>query len=109
MIETWRPSVESALHGSGEAGYLFKIFFEPRPLGAEVNRGLYSIESRLSPDGRTLYFSSVWAPKPVDFGGVESGKRALERSEWETGLLNIWSVPLAEWTLGKFSDLKINM
>jgi len=74
------------------------IWGEPRPLGAEVNRGLYSIESRLSPDGRRLYFSSVWAPKPVGLGEPGSGKRALERSEWETGLLNIWSVPLAGWT-----------
>ena len=74
------------------------IWGEPRPLGANVNRGLNSIESRLSPDGRRLYFSSVWAPKPVGFGEAGSGKRALERSEWETGLLNIWSVPLVGWT-----------
>ncbi len=74
------------------------IWGEPRPLGAEVNRGSYSIESRLSPDGRTLYFSSVWVPKPAVFGEAGSAKRALEHSEWETGLLNIWSVPLAGWT-----------
>ena len=70
---------------------------EPKPLGADVNRGTYSIESRLSPDGRRLYFSSVWAPKRENFGEAGSGKRALERSEWETGALNIWSVPLAGW------------
>jgi hypothetical protein len=71
---------------------------EPTPLDAEINRGPYSIESRLSPDGRTLYFSSVWTPKPTGMGEPGSGKRALESSEWETGSLNIWSVPVPRLT-----------
>ncbi|HVU96318.1 MAG TPA: hypothetical protein VHE34_13900 [Puia sp.] len=74
------------------------IWGEPKPLGAEVNRGSSSIESRLSPDGKRVYFSSSWAPKRESFGEAGSGRRALERIEWETGSLNIWSVPLAAWT-----------
>lgn len=70
---------------------------EPIPLGVEVNRGSPSIESRLSPDGKRVYFSSSWAPRRESFGEAGSGKRALERIEWETGLLNIWSVSLTAW------------
>jgi hypothetical protein len=68
---------------------------EPMPLGAGINRDLPNIEARLSPDGRTLYFSSTWTPKPASFGDAGSAQRALESSEWETGQLNIWSVPLS--------------
>jgi len=69
----------------------------PQQLGAEVNRGTYSIEARLSPDGRRLYFSSVYLARPAATGDVLSRRRELERSEWETGLLNIWSVPMDKW------------
>jgi Tol biopolymer transport system component len=74
-----------------------RIWSEPQPLGAEVTRGLPCIEARLSPDGKKLFFSSGWTPKPADFGEPGSAKWALEHSEWETGQMNIWSVPLVKW------------
>lgn len=65
----------------------------PQSLGAEVNRGVGNIEAKLSPDGRRLYFSCGWTPKPDAVGK----KEAMEHAAWETGLLNIWSVPLDKW------------
>lgn len=67
----------------------------PQSLGEGVSRGVGCIEARLSPDGRRLYFSSGYVPgRPGDGAGR---REALERSEWETGLLNIWTVPLDKW------------
>ena len=71
------------------------VWGEPRALGDGVSRGLYCIEAKLSPDGRKLYFSSVYTSPRA--GDEVSERLALERSEWETGLLNIWSVPLDAW------------
>lgn len=73
------------------------IWGEPRSLGEEVNRGTGNIEARLSPDRRRLYFSSAWIPKPAESGDLDAKRLALDRIEWETGLLNIWSVPLDKW------------
>jgi Tol biopolymer transport system component len=73
------------------------VWSEPRALGDGVSRGLYCIEAKLSPDGQRLYFSSVYVAKRQEVGDPGSAQQALERSEWETGLLNIWSVPLDAW------------
>ncbi|GGB18194.1 PD40 domain-containing protein [Puia dinghuensis] len=69
----------------------------PRSLGVEVNRSVGNIEARLSPDHRRLYFSSTWVPKTDDPGEAGSKRRAMACSEWETGMLNIWWVPLDKW------------
>ena len=67
------------------------VWGEPQALGAGVHRGMYCIEAKLSPDGKRIYFSSAFSHQPADPGD------ALGRSEWETGLLNIWSVSLGQW------------
>jgi Tol biopolymer transport system component len=70
---------------------------EPVSLGATVNRQGRDIEARLSPDGRTLYFACPFVsspPVPSTAGGTQS---AVDRSGWETGMLNIWSVSLEPW------------
>lgn len=70
----------------------------PVNLGPEVNRSVYNIEARLSPDHRRVYFSSGYVPKPpVSPSSEETRGHALEQSEWETGLDNIWSVSLDRW------------
>ncbi|MEP6730168.1 MAG: hypothetical protein ABJE10_06010 [bacterium] len=56
-----------------------------------------NIEARLSPDSRTLYFSSnrVVPTPPHDRTASAVG---LERMEtWNNGLANIWRVPLDRW------------
>jgi Tol biopolymer transport system component len=70
----------------------------PISLGPEVNRSVYNIEARLSPDHRRLYFACAYVQKPVDPPTKqEDRRRAMDRSQWETGLLNIWSVSLDRW------------
>jgi len=78
------------------------VWGSAQQLGEGVNRGLYSIEARLGPAGKRLYFSSAYVPEPLKVaaasGGMSSPRRAeLERSEWATGLTNIWSVSLEPW------------
>jgi Tol biopolymer transport system component len=67
------------------------VWGQPQALGPAVHRGMYCIEAKLSADGKRLYFGSAYTHKPADPGDV------LKRSEWETGLLNIWSVALGQW------------
>jgi hypothetical protein len=69
----------------------------PESLGEAVNRGAGNIEARLGPDGKVLYFSNGWVPAPDESGEPGSVQKALERSEWETGLQNIWWVPMDKW------------
>ena len=57
-----------------------------------------NIEARLSPDNRTLYFSSrrvTHAPMPDDRTSAAHGLAQMET--WDNGLQNIWSVPLDRW------------
>ena len=74
----------------------------PIDLGDKVNRLTYSIEARLSPDHRRLYFGSAYTPSPAAYPTEPGGVRQkLKESEWETGALNIWSVPLDAWIDGR--------
>jgi hypothetical protein len=71
---------------------------EPQSLGDPVNSAGSDAEARLSPDHRTLYFSServVPVSYPRDHArAVADSARMLE---WDNGNYNIWSVPLASW------------
>jgi hypothetical protein len=74
----------------------------PINLGPEINRAAYQIEAKLSPDHRRLYFSCPFVPKPADIPSKqEDRQRALDHSEWETGLDNIWFVSLDRWLEGR--------
>ncbi|HLX67285.1 MAG TPA: hypothetical protein VKR41_09830, partial [Puia sp.] len=74
----------------------------PINLGPEVNRAAYQIEARLGPDHRRVYFSCSYVPKPVDIPSKkEDRQNGLDHSGWETGLDNIWSVPLDRWLEGR--------
>jgi len=69
---------------------------EPVDMGDEVNRS-YCNEARLSPDHRTLYFSSGYLPSVTYPSDPATTKQALLHSEWETGASNIWFIPLDRW------------
>jgi hypothetical protein len=74
----------------------------PISLGPEVNRQVGNIEARLSPDHRRLYFSCPYVQKPADLPSKqEDRRRALDHSQWDTGLENIWSVSLDPWLQGR--------
>jgi hypothetical protein len=88
--------------------YLWIIFQDhgswgtPINLGPEVNRAAYHIEARLSSDHRRVYFSCSYVPKPADIPSKKEDRQiALDHSGWETGLDNIWSVPLDKWLEGR--------
>jgi WD40 repeat protein len=69
----------------------------PVHLGAEVNSPGSDAEARLSPDGRTLYFSSNRVV-PVSFPRSHTDAvRDLERLRWDNTLYNIWQVDLSPW------------
>jgi WD40-like Beta Propeller Repeat len=100
------PDDSFLIFGSGRSkikGQLFIVFREngdwgiPINLGEEVNRATGGIEPRLSPNHRTLYYSSSDTQAvtyPVD---PKEAKQRLAASEWDTGANNIWSVPLDKW------------
>lgn len=70
---------------------------EPVDLGPEV-AALSPIESRLGPDGHTLYFSSnhVVPPAfPKTAAARASGLRDMQR--WNDGADNIWRIDLTPW------------
>jgi len=73
------------------------VWGSPQQLGEGVNRGLYTIEARLGPDGKRLYFSSAYVPEALKVAEEGARLAELERSEWATGLTNIWSVSLGPW------------
>jgi hypothetical protein len=74
----------------------------PISLGPEVNRQVGNIEARLSPDHHRLYFSCAYVQKTADQPTKqEDRRRAMDRSRWDTGLQNIWSVPLDKWLEGR--------
>jgi Tol biopolymer transport system component len=71
---------------------------EPVHLGMTVNATGSDIEARLSPDARTLYFSST-RTTPVTFPRtLDAAMRDLLRIRaWDNGLSNIWRVDLSPW------------
>jgi WD40-like Beta Propeller Repeat len=70
---------------------------DPIYLGDSINSPQSDAEPRLSPDNRTLYFSSdrvAPVPKPVPRG---KGAEVLrEMTGWNNGLYNIWMVDLVQ-------------
>lgn len=72
-------------------------------LGPDINQpGSNNIEARLSPDHRTLYYSSTRVIPPPDHPSRAQAAAALQRmTAWNNGLANIWAVPLDSWLDGK--------
>ena len=69
----------------------------PIHLGNTINSPTSDAEARLSPDGRTLYFSSeriAFVKQPLS---PTERKQAVQDMEWNNGLYNIWQVSLAPW------------
>jgi Tol biopolymer transport system component len=99
--------VFSSKHPAGDAHERLFIAFRdgagwgrPIDLGDAVNGtgGNDSNESRLAPDGRTLYFSSdrqlpVTYPRTLAQAAADLARIAA----WDNGNQNIWSVSLAPW------------
>ncbi|WP_431216110.1 hypothetical protein ACQ86N_16610 [Puia sp. P3] len=52
------------------------------------------MEARLSPDLRTLYFSSGYAPTISYPSSREGTAKMLEQNVWFNGNTNIWYVPI---------------
>lgn len=69
----------------------------PRHLGDKVNSAGSDAESRLSPDGRTLYFASDRTVPVQLLRKPDEAARDLRRMSWDNGLYNIWQVDLAPW------------
>jgi Tol biopolymer transport system component len=71
---------------------------EPQSLGDVVNSPGSDAEPRLSPDHRTLYFSSERVV-PVAFPRTraQAAEDAARMQLWDNGNYNIWTVPLATW------------
>ncbi|QBB70683.1 hypothetical protein ELE36_10085 [Pseudolysobacter antarcticus] len=71
---------------------------EPIHLGNVVNSPGSDAEPRLSPDQRTLYFSSERV-SPVNFPRTrEQAQKDTQRLQsWDNGNYNIWRISLAEW------------
>jgi hypothetical protein len=75
---------------------------EPKHLGDEVNSAGSDAEPRLSPDARTLYFSSERVMPVVFPRSVASAQTDLLRIQaWDNGLYNIWMIPLERWLPGE--------
>jgi hypothetical protein len=69
----------------------------PVHLGTEVNSAGSDAESRLSPDGKTLYFASDRV-LPVTFPRSHADAvRDLDRMSWDNSLYNIWQLDLSPW------------
>jgi len=69
----------------------------PVHLGTEVNSPGSDAETRLSPDGKTLYFASDRVT-PVTFPRTRAqATRDLARLSWDNGNYNIWQVDLSPW------------
>ena len=69
---------------------------DPVHLGDTINSPLSDAEPRLSPDGKTLYFSSE-RTVPVQFPrtAAQAADDAKRMETWDNGNYNIWQVPLA--------------
>ena len=70
---------------------------KPIHLGTEVNSPGSDAEARLSPDGRTLYFSSERVVPVVFPRSRAAAARDLDRLSWDNTLYNIWRVDLSPW------------
>jgi len=67
---------------------------EPEALGPEITGS----ESRLGPDGHTLYFSSSHVVPPAfPKTGATSASGLRDMQSWNNGADNIWSIDLAPW------------
>jgi Tol biopolymer transport system component len=68
-------------------------------MGNVVNLpGTGDIEARLSPDHRTVYFSSNrLVPAPMPRARAETVQTLARIATWDNGLLNIWQVSLDPW------------
>jgi Tol biopolymer transport system component len=67
---------------------------KPEPLGTEINGPGSDVEARLSPDGKTLFFSSERV-LPIAFPRTRTeAARDLARASWDNGNSNIWQVDL---------------
>ena len=97
--------VYSSSHpGKGEPKRLRIVFRgkdgwgQPVDLGDMVNEQGSNIEARLSPDGKTLYFSTNTVPPVTYPRSKEHAQRDLEQMQvWANGRQNIWYVPLVPW------------
>jgi WD40-like Beta Propeller Repeat len=68
----------------------------PIYLGDTINGPTSDAEARLSPDNKTLYFSSERVVTPSIPLSPTDGNRVLkEIGDWNNGLYNIWFVNLA--------------
>ena len=68
---------------------------EPLLLSDTINRPPASnVEARLSPDLRTLYFSSGYAPRVSYPNDRDNTRKMLVQSLWFNGNTNIWYVPI---------------
>lgn len=64
-----------------------------------------AIEARLSPDHRTLFFSSTRVIPPRAHPTRAEAREALRQmAEWNNGLNNIWQVPLGYWLDGQHPE-----
>jgi Tol biopolymer transport system component len=81
-------------HQSGSWGSVMPV----RYIGDDQNRSSNDNESRLSPDRKTLYFSSDRS-LPVHFPRtMEQAQQDLKRMElWDNGYGNVWFMPIAPW------------
>jgi Tol biopolymer transport system component len=69
---------------------------EPQHFGAEINAYAPIIESRLGPDGHTLYFSSAHVNPPVYPKDQATTAQSLaDMQGWNDGLNNIWQVDIS--------------
>lgn len=99
------PDESFMVFGSGRApAKSMDLFYVRREKGtwgapiylAGINSPGSDAEPRLSPDSKTLYFSServvpVKLPRSLEQARIDLRRLA----QWDTGLYNIWSVPLA--------------
>jgi Tol biopolymer transport system component len=70
----------------------------PEHMGMTVNAAGSDIEARLSPDARTLYFSSTRVTPVTYPRSIDAAPRDLLRLRaWDNGLANIWRVDLSPW------------
>jgi hypothetical protein len=69
----------------------------PVSLGPAVNRSAGCVEARLSPDHRRLFFSTSYVAPPVDPSDRSERQAEIDRSLWQNGSMNIWSVSLDKW------------
>lgn len=66
-------------------------------LGNAINSPTSDAEARLSPDGRTLYFSSERIASVKQPLSPTERQQAVQDMQWNNGLYNIWQVSLAPW------------